>query len=319
MHLISLLAVTGFVAAMPYFEFVKRQGVTAKISPTAPAPSGCTVSFPSSFGIAVVNLTASIAAAQISDGQIQASGAAVTQITDGQVQAGSAKATVAPVSQISDGQAQAPTATATVAAVSQISDGQIQAPRTTIAAVSQISDGQIQAAQVTVAAVSQISDGQVQAPKSTATVAAVSQISDGQIQAPKSTVGAASQISDGQVQAAATGSAAAAAASVLSGVPVACNSNSTLQLSLAGGTLTDSKGRIGSIVANHQFQFDGPPAQAGAIFTAGWSVCSNGSLALGGSTVFYQCLSGGFFNIYDISIGGQCNAVRLQIVQLVSC
>lgn len=61
---------------------------------------------------------------------------------------------------------------------------------------------------------------------------------------------------------------------------------------LANGVLIDSLGRIGSIVANRQFQFDGPPAQAGAIYTGGWSVCPDGLLALGSSKTFYQCDSG---------------------------
>ena len=32
-----------------------------------------------------------------------------------------------------------------------------------------------------------------------------------------------------------------------------------LELTLSGGVLKDAKGRTGSIVANYQFQFDGPP------------------------------------------------------------
>lgn len=63
-------------------------------------------------------------------------------------------------------------------------------------------------------------------------------------------------------------------------------------MKLNNHVLTDSLGRIGSIVANRQFQFDGPPAQAGAIYTGGWSVCADGVLALGSSKQFYQCDSG---------------------------
>lgn len=85
----------------------------------------------------------------------------------------------------------------------------------------------------------------------------------------------------------------------------------TLTLSLNNGILTDQAGRTGYIAANRQFQFDSPP-QAGAIYTAGWSLCSNGSLALGGSAIFYQCLSGEFYNLYDQSQGGQCAAVYFE-------
>jgi len=83
-----------------------------------------------------------------------------------------------------------------------------------------------------------------------------------------------------------------------------------LTLSLAGGKLMDQAGRTGYIASNFQFQFDNPP-QTGAIFTSGFSVCGNESLALGGSAVFYQCNSGGFFNLYDRSWAAQCSPVYL--------
>lgn len=75
------------------------------------------------------------------------------------------------------------------------------------------------------------------------------------------------------------------------GILRTCKSQTSLAMTLTNGVLIDSLGRIGSIVANRQFQFDGPPAQAGAIYTGGWSVCSDGSLALGASKQFYQCAS----------------------------
>ncbi|KAF2151777.1 hypothetical protein K461DRAFT_279284 [Myriangium duriaei CBS 260.36] len=84
-----------------------------------------------------------------------------------------------------------------------------------------------------------------------------------------------------------------------------------LEITLSNGVLTDSKGRTGYIASNNQFQFDGP-VQAGAIYTAGWSVCQNSSLALGGSTVFYECLSGSFYNLYDENDAAQCSPIILQ-------
>jgi len=86
-----------------------------------------------------------------------------------------------------------------------------------------------------------------------------------------------------------------------------------LEITLKDGVLLDSQQRTGYIAANHQFQFDGP-AQTGAIYTAGWSACANGSLALGGEATFHQCLSGDFYNLYDESTGEQCNEVTIQIV-----
>jgi len=86
-----------------------------------------------------------------------------------------------------------------------------------------------------------------------------------------------------------------------------------LTLSLNGGILKDQAGRQGYIAANYQFQFDAP-IQAGARQTSGFSLCSNQSLALGSSTVFYQCLSGNFYNLYSQSIRQDCIAINIQAV-----
>ena len=238
--------------------------------------------------------------------------------------------TVAHVSMITDGQIQGGMHTVTMMPVAQITDGQIQNPVTTVAAVTEFSDGQPQAPKITVAPVSQISDGQPQATKVTSTVAPVSQISDGQPQAttavpkPTSTVAPVSQITDAQPQGpTATGTtssapAASSSAAASGSQMVSCATNGTLELSLANGILKDSKGRTGYIASNFQFQFDDPP-QAGAIFTAGFSVCANGSLALGGSNVFYQCLSGNFYNLYNKDWAAQCSPVTIETVMLVNC
>ncbi|CAI4533029.1 BAF_collapsed_G0035600.mRNA.1.CDS.1 [Saccharomyces cerevisiae] len=317
---VSALAATSLAAYAPKDPW-------STLTPSATYKGGIT-DYSSSFGIAIEAVATSAssvasskakrAASQIGDGQVQAAtttaavskkstAAAVSQITDGQVQA--AKSTAAAVSQITDGQVQA--AKSTAAAVSQITDGQVQAAKSTAAAASQISDGQVQAAKSTAAAASQISDGQVQA--TTSTKAAASQITDGQIQASKTTSGA-SQVSDGQVQATAEVKDANDPVDVVS-----CNNNSTLSMSLSKGILTDRKGRIGSIVANRQFQFDGPPPQAGAIYAAGWSITPEGNLALGDQDTFYQCLSGDFYNLYDKHIGSQCHEVYLQAIDLIDC
>ncbi|ESZ96065.1 hypothetical protein SBOR_3542 [Sclerotinia borealis F-4128] len=87
--------------------------------------------------------------------------------------------------------------------------------------------------------------------------------------------------------------------------------SSSLAITLNGGILKDQQDRTGYIASNYQFQFDGPP-QTGAIYTGGWSVCSNGSLALGGSALFYECLSGTFYNLYTESQGEQCSQILIQ-------
>ncbi|KXL46590.1 hypothetical protein M433DRAFT_87970, partial [Acidomyces richmondensis BFW] len=87
----------------------------------------------------------------------------------------------------------------------------------------------------------------------------------------------------------------------------------TLVMTLSNGILTDSEGRTGYIASNYQFQFDKPP-QAGAIYTAGWSVCSNGSLTLGDDSVFYECLSGTFYNLYDKDWAAQCSPIYIEVI-----
>ena len=84
-------------------------------------------------------------------------------------------------------------------------------------------------------------------------------------------------------------------------------------MTLSGGVLHDEKGRTGYIAANSQFQFDEPP-QTGAIYTSGFSVCSNGSLAIGGEAMWYQCLSGTFYNLYDNNDAAQCSPVYIEVI-----
>lgn len=85
---------------------------------------------------------------------------------------------------------------------------------------------------------------------------------------------------------------------------------------LKDGVLTDSANRIADVVANNQFQFDGPPAQAGAKYDAGFAICPNMTLALGPSTIFQACLSGTFYNIYYGNNAPQCHDVYIQIVPM---
>ncbi|KGK39102.1 hypothetical protein JL09_g1786, partial [Pichia kudriavzevii] len=236
------------------------------------------------------------------------------------------KETAAPVTQIGDGQVQATTKTTTpketAAPVTQIGDGQVQAttktttPKETAQAATQIGDGQVQATtktttpKETAEAATQIGDGQVQ--QTTKTTESTS---------TKNTATPATQIGDGQIQQSTASQQGAAASASPQDEEIhyqACATNGTLSMNLHNGILTDSKGRIGSIVANQQFQFDGPPPQAGAIYAAGWSI-KDGKLAIGNSTTFYQCLSGNFYNLYAEHIGSKCEPVELDIVELVDC
>ncbi|KAG7121267.1 Cell wall mannoprotein like [Verticillium longisporum] len=86
----------------------------------------------------------------------------------------------------------------------------------------------------------------------------------------------------------------------------------SLVVNLKGGVLTDSKDRTGSIVANYQFQFDGP-AQADAIYTSGFAVCDDNLLALGDQKTFFKCNSGNFANLYDRNWAPQCSPVAFYV------
>ncbi|KAL8946900.1 MAG: hypothetical protein Q9222_006762 [Ikaeria aurantiellina] len=272
---LPLLALVALAQAKPA---AMPQAVTAVITPSAPAPPGCTPSASGSFGIAVQNVSTSGTMVKRQ----------VTQLPDGQPQI----QTMAPVSVPADGQVHAGMHTMMMMAA-QIGDGQVQIQTTTYAPVTIIADGQPQAPTLptptttTEAPVSQIGDAQ---PQATASGPATSEMSSAE-DSPSTSTGI---------------------------TMVACASEDTLTLTLAGGVLTDSKGRTGYIASNYQFQFDAPP-QAGAIYTAGFSACSNGTLALGGSNVFYQCLSGDFFNLYDRSWAPQCSPITINILQLEDC
>ncbi|KAM0347606.1 hypothetical protein ACHAPU_004619 [Fusarium lateritium] len=92
-----------------------------------------------------------------------------------------------------------------------------------------------------------------------------------------------------------------------------CNGDGVLVLTLQDGVLKDAKDRTGYISDSFQFQFD-KPAQAGAIYTSGFSVCSNGTLGFGPSAIFWQCQSGDFFNLYDRNWAEQCEPVEFGVM-----
>lgn len=100
---------------------------------------------------------------------------------------------------------------------------------------------------------------------------------------------------------------------------VSCITNATLLITLEDGILRDALDRIGSIVMSRQIQFDGPVPQHGAVYAAGWLITPAGRLTLGNSTVFWQCSSGEFYNLYDAQIHGQCAPVLLDVVKLIEC
>lgn len=92
-----------------------------------------------------------------------------------------------------------------------------------------------------------------------------------------------------------------------------CGNEGVLVMSLKDSVAKDALDRTAYIASNFQFQFDGPP-QAGAIYTAGFSLCPNGLLALGNSTQFWQCKSGDFWNLYDRHWAAQCDPVVFKAI-----
>lgn len=205
-----------------------------------------------------------------------------------------------------------------MATVSVVVDGQVQAGMHTMMMMpaQQIEDGQVQApAATTYAPVTVISDGQPQAPTiPTQTAASVTQATDVQPQAPSIT-GSPEASVPSRESPLSSGPESSSNGGITN---VACASEGTLTLTLADGVLKDAQGRTGYIADNYQFQFDAPP-QAGAIYTSGFSACSNGTLALGGSNVFYQCLSGTFYNLYDRLWAPQCSPITINLLQLRDC
>lgn len=172
--------------------------------------------------------------------------------------------------------------------------------------------------------VTQIGDGQIQAPNPTPKVTDVPVTieEDGKTSTSLSYSSLTSTSSYSYRKQSSKASTAEPTATDCPAAPVAhsatCKAEGDLTITLKNGVLYDSKNRIGSIVANHQFQFDGPVPQAGAIYAAGWSI-EDGKLALGGSTTFYECLSGTFYNLYDEKIAEQCSPVVLNVIDLVDC
>lgn len=215
----------------------------------------------------------------------------------------------------------------TMATVSMITDGQLQAGMHTMMMMpAQIGDGQIEvsAATTTYAPVTVIADGQPQAPTlpaPTTTAAPISQATDALSQAP-STAAPAPVITStlqASIPSSSVSSSGPQSSSSSSGVTnVACKTEGTLAITLADGVLKDAQGRTGYIASNFQFQFDAPP-QAGAIYTSGFTACGNSTLALGGSNVFYQCLSGDFYNLYDRSWAPQCSPITIDLLHLQTC
>lgn len=91
-----------------------------------------------------------------------------------------------------------------------------------------------------------------------------------------------------------------------------------LILTLKNGVLIDTESNSAEYVASNKQIQAGPP-QAGEGASAGWAVCPNNSLALGATTIFWNCKTGQsadgpqFYNQFSESIRSDCYPVNLVI------
>ncbi|KAJ9602633.1 hypothetical protein H2200_012826 [Cladophialophora chaetospira] len=351
----SCLLLVVYVTYVYTSPISPRQAVTALISPPSPPPPGCTGSFPSVFGIAVINITLTSStpnASQTLQRRQQPplpifTGGLVDEIVDGQVQCG---LHTVPIS------IEASTPAVTLSPVTQIGDGQIQEsvqPDLPDARVEETGTTTVTICGTSPSLFPQLVDATLSSPASASffvpTVLA-SPIPSSSPESSLSTTDADSSLSSGPTPSPSTSTMPEPLASPRLAL-VSCLSNSTLRLTLEDNNLHDAFNRTGYIASNYQFQFDGPP-QSGAIWTSGWSICpisspsnSNGTsssandvegqeeesesadkigsgvvtLALGGTTTFWQCLSGSFYNLYTENWAAQCNPVELRATKLVDC
>lgn len=93
-------------------------------------------------------------------------------------------------------------------------------------------------------------------------------------------------------------------------------------MSLQYGNLMDSRGRYAYIGADRKLTFANP-VHHDAVITSGFGVCSNSTISLGGSTIFYSCLGVGDdrsgSGIYDRPVDGYCHPVHLELVSIIGC
>lgn len=89
---------------------------------------------------------------------------------------------------------------------------------------------------------------------------------------------------------------------------------------LKNTVLKDSNGRIGSIVANHQFQFDNP-VQPDSLYTSGFSIEYEKGyplLALNGKTTFWDSqASSSVWKLYDKPITYKSRSVELVVIRVI--
>jgi hypothetical protein len=291
--LVLTLLLVNYVHSSPISP---RQAVTAMIAPSQPPPAGCIGSFPTLFGVAVMNVSMPASTA-ISPQKRQISTPApiftmgtVNQINDGQVQGGMhtdfitmrnatptdpPTSTMAPVTQMSDGQLQVPTATTVPAALDNAAESACKTTGPASMAPSpKLNNGNNTGRPPSaLRQVCSYSSQEIYPPETSAATQAPPLLPPEA--APFSfnvspTAETTSSIKGSVSTPTTTSSSATQFNTDLS--LVSCLTNSTLRLHLINNSVYDAQNRTGYIASNFQFQFDGPP-QHGAMYTCGWSIC----------------------------------------------
>lgn len=315
--LLSLVA-SSFAAYVPSEPW-------STLTPTATMSCGVS-DYTKTFGIAISTITSGV--------NVKAKRGLLTQIGDGQIQADTETKPLSTVATTRGHSDSVTTETVKVTYYETITStsGTVVTtyPTTRVSTTAiEITSHKFSYSSVTATAgdhpavvITQIGDGQIQAPHPESNTSGSTTYSFRTL-STKTTSSSSSSSTTGTKTISTSSSILASSSSTACPTgPIAkvatCKSSSDLNMSLDNGILTDSKGRIGSIVANRQFQFDGPPPQAGAIYAAGWSIV-DGHLAIGSDDIFWECLSGDFYNLYDEYISEQCVPVYLNVVDLVDC
>lgn len=100
-------------------------------------------------------------------------------------------------------------------------------------------------------------------------------------------------------------------------IPLACLSDSVLELDLNDGLLTSRQHYSASVDSNHQFRFE-EYTDSGSV-PGEWLVSAKGQLEFQQTDLFYQCHSGESYKLYDAPVHSRCAPVLLDVVELVSC
>ncbi|GMG39458.1 unnamed protein product [Ambrosiozyma monospora] len=249
--------------------------------------------------------------------------AVVTQIGDGQIQAGTGTASSA--SKTTSASSASKTTSASKSAGP--SSSCVYNVVTSYSSSCYISSAVSKQTYNTDFLITQISDGQIQwgtDAENQATVAVTStyqqcttvpyQVTQTSCTAlPSSTVpGDTDEGDDGQIYAYVIGSVDQDDGTL----PSSCASESSARFTITDGIIYDDQGRLGAIVSNSQFQFDGPPPQAGAIYAGGFSVTDDYFLALGDDdTGFFGCPQDDTYKIYYGSPYNTCVPVYVKVYE----